>query len=68
MPPPPVNPVEDNLNRVQSIFDSRQQGGTLEYLVDWEGFCPEVRSWVTQDDILDPSSLSGLVVLSRIAA
>ncbi|KAK3556339.1 hypothetical protein QTP70_007098 [Hemibagrus guttatus] len=42
---------------VKEILDSRCCGGQLEYLVDWEGYSPEERSWVARDDILDPNLL-----------
>ncbi|KAK3549490.1 hypothetical protein QTP86_002329 [Hemibagrus guttatus] len=56
-PPPPLIMDEGSAYLVKDILDSQRRGGRLEYLVDWEGYGPEERSWVPRNDVLNPALL-----------
>ncbi|KAI2647109.1 Transposon Tf2-9 polyprotein [Labeo rohita] len=53
-PPPPEILDQPSVFTVREVLDSWRRGGRLEYLIDWEGYGPEKRSWVNRDDVLDP--------------
>ncbi|KAI2645968.1 Transposon Tf2-8 polyprotein [Labeo rohita] len=57
-PPPPEVLDQPSIYSVREILDSRRRGGHLEYLINWEGYGPEQRSWVPRDDVLDPMLLA----------
>ncbi|KAI2644548.1 Transposon Tf2-6 polyprotein [Labeo rohita] len=58
VPPPPEILEDPSIYRVKEILNSRRRGGQIEYLIDWEGYGPEERSWIPRKDILDPTLLS----------
>ena len=58
--PAPFPRLVDGLTAfmVQRLLGARPRGWGFQYLVDWEGYGPEDRSWDPARDILDPALIA----------
>ena len=53
-PPPPAVEVEGELEYIVArVLDSKVERGRLKYLVDWEGYGPEERTWEPAEHVVN---------------